>query len=152
MPDEEDDDMDDLERARQEMRAKQQEKFSRFKSKDKIQEAEMKSRVMIQAEKDERHFKECVDHEPEVINCLPQLYMDDLQVTGKGPPPILDSKSKQRFAGACRSVIFRQCNAYKHKYFDRVEESDGIAVCPISKFLTGKRICVTRDAVHVEHS
>jgi hypothetical protein len=64
----------------------------------------------------------------------------------------LDSKSKQRFAGACRSVIFRQCNAYKHKYFDRVEESDGIAVCPISKFLTGKRICVTRDAVHVEHS
>jgi hypothetical protein len=73
MADDDDDEMDDLERARQEMRAKQAEKFSRFKSIDKIKETAIKSRVALQAEKDDRHFKECVDHEPEIINCLPQL-------------------------------------------------------------------------------
>lgn len=78
--------------------------------------------------------------------------MDDLAVTNQGPPPIVDAKAKQRFAAACRAVVFRQCNAYKHKYFDRVEEGDGLAICPILKFLQKKKICVTRDAVHVHHA
>lgn len=78
--------------------------------------------------------------------------MDDLIVTNTGPPALVDGRSKGRFAAACRQVIFRQCNAQKHKYFDRVEESDGVACCPILKFLQKKKIVVTRDAVHVHHA
>lgn len=64
---------DDEERAKKEMKLKQNEKFSRFKGIDKDKENKMKKETLEACLKAEEHFKECVDLEPETINCLPQL-------------------------------------------------------------------------------